>query len=299
MYLCGPRNRENSVQAPTTVRHPLAGADAGASFIKLAMETPQGGTALQRLDGDAYAQAATQLKEPESRHALRAALTGCGAGALARELGGSALEVNEFQAWGLGARQLLADAGQPLDRFLLVSVGTGTSALLVEPRGTQRVGGTALGGGTLLGLADALLDSRDFGEIVRLAEQGDRGCVDLLVEDLYPEGAPGLPGSLNAASFGKLARGLPAQPADRAHALLGLLGENIGMLCAALATQHRVAHVVFGGGTLRDNTRLCDLLRAICLAEGHQPLLLQDGEFVGAVGALVHAREHTLEPAGS
>ena len=79
-------------------------------------------------------------------------------------------------------------------------------------------------------------------------------------------------------------------------------------MCAASRCQqnwqaelaHRTcAHVVFGGGTLRDNTRLCDLLRAICLAEGHQPLLLQDGEFVGAVGALVHAREHTLEPAGS
>jgi len=299
VYLWNSRNRENSVQAPATARHSLAGADAGASVIKLAVETPQGGISLQRVDGDARARAAAQLKALEGGGSLRAALTGCGARALAQEIGGSLLEVDEFQAWGLGARKLLVDAGQPLDRFLLVSVGTGTSALLVEPSGTRRVGGTALGGGTLLGLADALLDSRDFAEIVRLAEQGDRGGVDLLVEDLYPEGAPGLPGGLNAASFGKLARGLPGRPADRAHALLGLLGENIGMLCAALAAQHRVDHVVFGGGTLRDNPRLCDLLRAMCLAGGHQPLLLQDGEFVGAVGALVHAREHALEPAGS
>lgn len=291
MYLCGSRNLEYTVQTPTPVPHPLAGADAGASFIKLAVETPQGGVDLQRLDGDAYARAATQLKTPEGTSTLRAVLTGCGAGALAQALGGPLLEVDEFQAWGLGARQLLSDAGQPLDRFLLVSVGTGTSALLVEPGGTRRVGGSALGGGTLLGLANPLLGSRDFAEIVKLAEQGDRGCVDLLVEDLYPQGAPGLPGGLNAASFGKLARGSTSRPADRAHALMGLLGENIGMLCVALAAQHEVSHVVFGGGTLRDNTRLCDLLRAMCMVGGHQPLLLPDGEFVGAVGALVHARE--------
>ncbi|MFP8875685.1 MAG: hypothetical protein VCB99_01975 [Myxococcota bacterium] len=281
------------MQAPTTVPHLLAGADAGASFIKLAVETPQGGIDLHRLKGNAYAGAATQLKTPAGRSALRAALTGCGAGTLAQVIGGPLLEVDEFQAWGLGARQILSDSGQPLERFLLVSVGTGTSALLVEPGGTRRVGGTALGGGTLLGLSNALLGSRDFSEIVRLAEQGDRSCVDLLVEDLYPQGAPGLPGGLNAASFGKLARGSISLPADRAHALMGLLGENIGMLCAALAAQHEVTHVVFGGGTLRDNVRLCDLLRAMCMAGGHQPLLLPDGDFVGAVGALVHAREST------
>lgn len=267
------------------------GADAGASLIKLAVETPQGTRTLQRLDGSAYAGAAVQLRALGEKGALRAALTGCGAQSLAREIRGAPLHIDEFRAWGLGAQQLLADAGQPLSRFLLVSVGTGTSALLVEPGRTRRVGGTALGGGALLGLASSLLGTRDYAEIMRLAGQGNRSCVDLLVEDLYPEGAPGLPGGLNAASFGKLARGLPTETADRAHALLGLLGENIGMLCAALATQHDVEHVVFGGGALCDNSHLGDLLRGVCEMAGQRPLLLRDGEYAGAVGALVHARQ--------
>lgn len=277
----------------------LVGADAGASLIKLAAEAPQGKLALERLGGDDYAAAALRLQALGEAGTLRVAFTGCGAVALARETRVAPLQVDEFQAWGLGAQHLLGAAGHPLSRFLLVSVGTGTSALLVEPDETRRVGGTALGGGALLGLATHLLGTRDYAEILRLAAQGERGRVDLLVEDLYPDGAPGLPGGLNAASFGKLARGLPTRNEDRAHALLALLGENIGMLCSSLAAQHGVEHVVFGGGALHENAQLGDLLCAICRLAGQHPLLLRDGEYAGAVGALVHARRQSHGPGGS
>jgi len=280
------------VTAENPTRSQIVGADAGASLIKLALEDPPGTYTLQRMDGGAFVLAGAQLRALREQGVLRAAITGCGAQKLAEEIGGALLPIDEFQAWGLGARQLLADAGQPLQRFLLVSVGTGTSALLVEPGRTQRVGGSALGGGALLGLAASLLDTRDYSQIMQMAEQGDRKRVDLLVGDLYPEGVAGLPGDLNAASFGKLARGLPSEAADRAHALLGLLGENIGMLCAALATRHDVEHVVFGGGALSKGSHLGDLLRAICQGSGQQAILLRDGAYVGAVGALVHARQH-------
>ena len=38
--------------------------------------------------------------------------------------------------------------------------------LLVEPERATRVGGTALGGGTLLGLGSALVGTADFDELV-------------------------------------------------------------------------------------------------------------------------------------
>lgn len=265
------------------------GVDAGASLIKIAAWTPQGKLALESLAGGAYRAAAARLLELAESGTLGAVLTGCGAKTLGGELQGEARYLDEFEAWGLGARHRLAQVEPPCERFLLVSLGTGTSALLVEAERTRRVGGTALGGGTLLGLAGSLLGTRDFGEILELARQGDRGNVDLLVEDLYPEGLPTLPGALNAASFGKLAQGLPSQPADRAHALLGLLGENVALLASTLAAQHDVTHVAFGGGVLRDNVQLRDLLVAVCRMSGQQPLLLEDGEYTGALGALVHA----------
>ena len=59
-----------------------------------------------------------------------------------------------------------------------------------DGRGRQvaRVGGTALGGGTLRGLGRLLLGTDDHERLVALAATGDRRRVDLLVGDLYRPG---------------------------------------------------------------------------------------------------------------
>src|SRR5262249_19094699 len=142
--------------------------------------------------------------------------------------------VGEFEAWAAGARALLGR--EPPPRFLVVSVGTGTSAILVEPGGATRVGGTALGGGVIVGLGAALCGERDFDEIAAVAQGGDRRRVDLLVSDIYTEGEFLLPGDINAASFAKLAReGSRPAAADLAHGIMGLVGENVGLICGGLA----------------------------------------------------------------
>ena len=97
-------------------------------------------------------------------------------------------------------------------------------------------------------------------------------------------------GELTAASFGKLARpgGGPATPAheDLAHAVMGLVGENVALICAGLGAAHQVNRVVFGGSTLRDNRTLREVLQRITAALGPEVVFLPDGEFAGALGAL-------------
>jgi type II pantothenate kinase len=160
--------------------------------------------------------------------------------------------------------------------------------LLVEPGRASRVGGTALGGGTLLGLAAALLGTSDFGELVRLAETGDRRRVDLLVADLEAGDAIPLPGEITAASLAKLATAVRADPADVAHALLGMIGENVGLLAGALAAATGARRVVYGGGLLRANPPLRAILARFA-AFGPAQVFLENGEFAGAVGALARA----------
>jgi type II pantothenate kinase len=144
------------------------------------------------------------------------------------------------------------------------------------------VGGTALGGGTLLGLARLLCRAESFAEIVDLAARGDRGRVDLLVGDVYPEGDIPLPPELTASNFAKLAS---REPADLAHALLGLLGENIGIPCAAMAAALGIETLVFGGGVLEGNPRLEEILRLTVQMSGREARFLPHGAFCGAVGA--------------
>jgi type II pantothenate kinase len=199
--------------------------------------------------------------------------------------------VGEFEAWRLGARALLARQGEPPgDRDLLVSLGTGTALLLAAGDESRWVGGTALGGGTLLGLGRLLLGSSDFDELVALAARGDRRRVDLLVGDIYDDGPLPLPAEINASSFAKLA--LPGaaarpEPADLARALMGVVGENVAGLCAATAQATGARRIVFGGSTLRGNAPLREILSGLALL-GRPVVFLEGGEFAGAMGALVH-----------
>jgi type II pantothenate kinase len=275
-------------QSPPSRPAPVElGADVGATLAKLALRRGE-----ERVEYRlAPAQGIERLAlEVEGLAPSRIGLTGGGAPSLARRLSLDTTAVQEFEAWGTGSHALLREQGQQRDgRHLLVSVGTGTSAMLVEGDRVTRVGGTALGGGTLLGLGAALTGAGDFERLVALAAEGDRRRVDLLVSDIYSAGALPLPGALTASSFAKLAapgRREPVEPRDLAHALVGLIGENVGLICAALAAATGVRRIVFGGTTLRANPLLVEILRGLCAAGGRETVFLRDGEFAGALGAL-------------
>jgi type II pantothenate kinase len=279
------KRKEYQLAQPTNT---VIGVDAGATLVKIATRSPEGALRYQLAPATALSEvvATIQAARPE-----RMGLTGGGATKLEQLLGRSTLRVNEFAAWGNGAAELLQDL--PLGsarRYLLVSLGTGTSVMLVDGMAVNRIGGTALGGGTVVGLGAALLDRSDFSEIAALAENGDRRRVDLLVSDIYRAGEIPLLGELTAASFGKLARldGGPTTPAheDLAHAVMGLVGENVALICAGLGAARQVDRVVFGGSTLRKNPTLREVLQRITAALGLETVFLPDGEFAGALGAL-------------
>jgi len=263
------------------------GADVGATLAKLAIRRGDGGLELRLIPTAAIDQVAREIRSLSPK---RVGLTGGGASQLAELLAVDETPAAEFDAWATGARALLRlDGRSAPERFLLVSVGTGTSAMLVAETGTVRVGGTALGGGTVAGLATVLVGTSDFDAIARLALEGDRRRVDLLVRDIYPSGERPLPGDLNAASFARLARNPPEQvqdPRDLAHAIMGLVGENVALICGGLAGAAGVGRIVYGGTTLRHNPAITDILRALAPAHACEATILRNGEFTGALGAL-------------
>jgi type II pantothenate kinase len=268
----------------------VLGVDWGATLAKIAMRRPGGPPEYRLLPVDDPEACLRALGEVG---AGRVGVTGGGTAMLARALA-SAVPVNEFAAWGSGAAAMLADqGGTTLQRYLLVSIGTGTSVLLVDGVSVTRVGGTALGGGTLLGLAAGLVGTSDFEHIVALAAKGSRREVDLLVSDIYPAGGIPLAGELTASNFGKLARrlqaGEAAEDADLVQAIVGVIAENVALLCASLAGAAQVTRIVFGGSTLRGNPALAGMLEQFLRAYGREPVFLRHGEFAGALGALLLA----------
>jgi type II pantothenate kinase len=259
----------------------VAGADAGATLVKIAVRSDEG-IRLETIPAAELGRVARRLEGAD-----RVGITGGGARQLAHLLDSDTVEVAEFDAWSTGARRLLREAGSDASRFLLVSVGTGTSAMLVDGKQVRRVGGTALGGGTVMGLGVGLTGRRTFEEIAALAAAGDRRKVDLLVSDIYPEGDFVLPGYVNAASFAKVAsQAGPVAEADLAHGVMGLVGENVALICCGLAAATQVDRIAWGGATLRGNPALVAVLTGVCRVLGREPVFLPDGEFVGALGAL-------------
>ena len=148
--------------------HP-AGVDVGTTLLKLVL--PDGNGELRRhlFARDELFAAAEEIR---ASTCPRVGITGSGASAFAEHLASDAscevVRNDEFSAWGRGARHVLGDE----DRFLLVSLGTGTSVILVEGDEVRRIGGTALGGGAILGLGQAVAGVNRFEEIVALAGAG-------------------------------------------------------------------------------------------------------------------------------
>lgn len=255
------------------------GVDAGATLCKVARRA----RALETRTFDSTdiegVQGAIEAWKPQ-----RVVATGGGATRLGDEVAGAPVRrVPEFEAWARGAPILAQLEGVDLPAtYLLVSLGTGTSILRIAGGESRRVGGSALGGGALLGLGRLLAGVESFEQIARLAERGDRRSVDLLVGDIYRDGELPLPAELNASSFGKLAS---RDPADLAHALMGLVGENIGLICGELARNLEAAAIVYCGSTLVHNPALAEVLQGVTAAFGVPCHLLQHGAFCGAVGA--------------
>jgi type II pantothenate kinase len=223
------------------------------------------------------------------------AATGAGTSRLQHALKGAGpiAVTDEFEAWGEGERVLLVRADfVPTMPHLLVSLGTGTSILRVGQEGrVTRAGGTGLGGGTLRGFGQLLLGQIDHDALTALAGQGDRRRIDLLVRDLYQSGEISLQGNLTASNLGRVSS---RDSRDIAHAITGLVGENVALLAAALTKQETTPgplDVVYAGATLIRNVALKDILAFATSVGGARARFLPHGEFVGAIGAVVRARK--------
>lgn len=258
------------------------GLDVGATLCKLAVVGA-------RLETEHHAadDVGTVRRRVEALAPARVVATGGGAGGLGETMAGCPIEhVAEFDAWARGAPVVAAHEGVTLpERHLLVSLGTGTSILAVDGTLAARAGGTAVGGGTALGLAKLLLGIDRHDELIALAARGDRSRVDLLVSEVYRTAPAVVSRKLTASNFAKLES---TRPEDLAHAVLGLVGETVVLVSVGLARHAGTDTVVFCGTTLAENPPLRSIVEEIGVFFGIRPIFLERGGYCGAVGAALH-----------
>jgi type II pantothenate kinase len=199
------------------------------------------------------------------------------------------ISVGELQAIGRGGQAMAETCGhdraQPL---LVVSAGSGTAVLAARGHEYTHVTGTAVGGGTLLGLGRLLLQSTDPRSIDELARRGDANGVDLSLADVVTGPIGTLPADATAVSFGRLARdNTAAGRADLAAALVNMVGQVIGLLAVNAARAQQIDHIVVTGH-LTDMSSIRRILRLV--GEYYRtPLDLPKGAgYATALGALLY-----------
>jgi len=168
-------------------------------------------------------------------------LTGVGASFIDEQIYGiETQKVNELTAIGHGALRL---AG--LDEALVVSMGTGTAFVRATTTEVKHLGGSGVGGGTILGLASQMLGKNDIDAILALAEGGQLKNVDLFVSDILKNEVQSLPSELTAANFGKIKS--TASDSDIALGIINMVFETVGMLAVFALKDDEMKDVILTG----------------------------------------------------
>ena len=170
-------------------------------------------------------------------------VTGVGATFLEKGIYGLKCEqVSEFRGIGLGGLYLSG-----LDKALIASLGTGSACVYADKDGTiEYLGGTGVGGGTLMGLSRLLLGMENIKHIYELAAEGDLNRIDLRIKDITKKGdfSAMLP-ELTVSNFGKISD--IASKSDIALGILNMVFETVGTTAVFAARTHNIKDIVLTG----------------------------------------------------
>ena len=220
------------------------------------------------------------------------AATGGGARRLGDELlGVPVVKVPELTAIGVGGTTLAERR-----EALVVSMGTGTAMVAVRDGEIRHVGGTGVGGGTLLGLSKHLLNVGQLTTLEELAERGDLSRIDLTVGDVAGGPVGNLPADATASNFGKVSS--DAKPEDKARALVNMIAEVIVVVSVLAARANGLESIVLTGKLLRVKPFVDRVKATRFLFERHF-VIPPYAEYATAIGAARHVAggSHSDSPA--
>ncbi|MBR4388287.1 MAG: type II pantothenate kinase [Prevotella sp.] len=149
-------------------------------------------------------------------------------------------KVDEFRCDGLGAR---FESG--LDKFIVVSMGTGTSLVRCEGDDIRHIGGIGIGGGTLSGLSRIFLQTSDIKQVLSLAIRGDLSKINLQIGDISAKPLPGLPMDATASLFANAQA--DAAKEDVALGLIHMVLQSVGSAAVLSALNSDIRDFVMIG----------------------------------------------------
>ena len=210
-------------------------------------------------------------------------MTGVGASHVKNSLYGLKCQrVAEFDSIGRGGTYLSG-----LSEALVVSMGPGTAMVHARADGTMKyLGGTGVGGGTLVGLSKLLLNAESMSHIEKFAEGGSLDNIDLRIKDMTASNSlDHLEADLTAANFGKLSD--IASKDDVALGIMNLVFETVGMVSIFAARSVGVKDIILTGNVTRlaHCRRKFDEFNHLEVGRGLNFVIPERSRFSTAIGA--------------
>ena len=212
-------------------------------------------------------------------------MTGVGSSYVKHDLYGiNCVRVPEFDCIGKGGLFLSG-----LENAVVVSMGTGTAIVHAEKGVAMRyLGGTGVGGGTLMGLSRLLVGAGDIGHISEFVESGDLGNVDLRIKDMTASGAvPVMNADMTAANFGNVSD--VATKSDIAKGISNLVYETVGMVSVFASRSVGVKDIVLTGNLTRLPSCIKKFEEFNHLGYGVRFVVPELSEFSTAIGCAISA----------
>lgn len=212
----------------------------------------------------------------------RVLMTGVGSSFINKPLYSLECEkVSEFRCVGKGGLYLSG-----LDEAIVVSMGTGT-ALMHAKRNKNRIdteylGGTGVGGGTLIGLSRKMLGVDNIEHFEQLCEEGNLSNIDLRIKDMSSDHTFQINDEITASNFGKLSD--LATPNDVALGIANMVGETIAMLAVFAARSYGIKDVVLTGN-LTAIKAVAEVFEGLEIMFGIRFIIPEKSQFATVIGA--------------
>lgn len=210
-------------------------------------------------------------------------MTGAGAAHLEKPIYNlNCRPVPEFTSIGLGGLYLSG-----LKEAIVVSMGTGTA--LIHAKETdgkceiEYLGGTGVGGGTLIGLSRKMLGVDNIDHIEQLAKDGDLANIDLRIKDISNAHTyQGINENLTAANFGNVSD--LATPSDLALGISNMVAETIAMLAIFAARSYKIQNIVLTGN-LTTIAPIREVFEGLSDSFGVHFIIPENSQFGTVIGA--------------
>ena len=206
-------------------------------------------------------------------------ITGVGSAKITKSIYGlNCQHVSEFDCIGLGGMYLSG-----LDHAIVASLGTGTA--LIHARAGMKpeyLGGTGVGGGTLVGLSKRMLGLNNIQNIQELADEGDLDMIDWRIGNIKKNILPGAPEKMTASNFGNISE--IASKSDVALGIINMVFEPIGMVAMFSARNYDLKDIVLIGNLTTLN-KAKEIFTGLNTMFGMNFIIPENSQFGTVIGA--------------